>query len=114
MFNLFKKKIFNFFYREKSITDLRIDRSRVFRQKFVPLKIDGEIIKAPIGEILAVTLFVNKKINLNYSSRINEPRSFFCLMGSCQECLIMVDEKIVTACQERVKKGISVKTGLKK
>jgi len=35
-------------------------------------------------------------------------------MGSCQECLIMVDEKIVLACQETVKEGINIKIGLKK
>lgn len=114
MFNSFKKKIINFLYGVKSIINLRIDENRVYRQKFVPLSIDGEKIKAPIGEILAVTLFANKKLNLNYSSRIKEPRSFFCLMGSCQECLIMVDEKIVLACQETVKEGINIKIGLKK
>ena len=94
--------------------DLRVTGNRVFRQKYAKISIDGCEIQAPIGEILAVTLFVNRKLILKYSSRIKEPRGFFCLMGSCQECLVLVNEKVVPACQEIVKEGIIVKTGINK
>ena len=92
--------------------DLRVTGDKVFRQKYAKISIDGCKIQAPIGEILAVTLFVNRKLILKYSSRIKEPRGFFCLMGSCQECLVLVDEKRVPACQVTVQQGIVVKTGI--
>ena len=114
MFKILKKKIFNFFFREKNVTDLRIDQNKVSRQESVSLTIDGKKIKAPNGEMLAATLFINEILNLNYSSKIKEPRGFFCLMGSCQECRIMLNDEIVLACQEVVREGIRIKTGLKK
>ena len=60
------------------------------------------------------TLFVNGKLTLKYSSRKKEPRGFFCLMGSCQECLVLVNDRIVLACQEIVEEGIIIKTGINK
>ena len=77
---------------------------------FQKIKNSDVCLKAPVGEILAVTLFVNGKLTLKYSSRKKEPRGFFCLMGSCQECLVLVNDRIAPACQEIVKEGIIVKT----
>jgi succinate dehydrogenase/fumarate reductase-like Fe-S protein len=37
-----------------------------------------------------------------------------CLMGSCQECLVLVNDRIVLACQEIVEEGIIIKTGINK
>lgn len=90
--------------------DLRVAGNRVVRKEYEKVSIDGCEIQAPVGEILAVTLFVNGKLTLKYSSRKKEPRGFFCLMGSCQECLVLVNDRIVPACQEIVKEGIIVKT----
>lgn len=99
---------------KKNITNLRIEGNKVTRKEFVTLIIDGEKTKAPTGEILAATLFINEKLNLNYSPKLKEPRGFFCLIGSCQECLIMLDGEIVLACQEVVREGVTIKTGLNK
>ena len=94
--------------------NLRVAGNRVFRKGYATVNIDGCEIKAPVGEILAVTLFVNGKLTLKYSSRKKEPRGFFCLMGSCQECLVLVNDRIVLACQEIVEEGIIIKTGINK
>ena len=114
MFNFNKKTIFKCWGGKKSKQSLRVAGNRVVRQAFTTLTIDGFEIKAPVGEILAVTLFVNGKLTLKYSSRKKEPRGFFCLMGSCQECLVLVNDRIVLACQEIVEEGIIIKTGINK
>ena len=94
--------------------NLRIAGNRIFRKAFVTISIDGQQVEAPVGENLAVTLFVNRKLTLKYSSRKKEPRGFFCLMGSCQECLVQVNDRIVTSCQVVVEAGIIIKTGINK
>ncbi len=93
---------------------LRVSENRVFRKNYVTLSIDGCRLEAPVGEMLAVTLFVNRKLTLKYSSRKKEPRGFFCLMGSCQECLVQVNGRIVPSCQVVVEEGIIIKTEVKK
>ena len=97
-----------------NINNLRVAENRVVRKAYVTVNIDGCEVKAPVGEIVAVTLFVNRKLTLKYSSRKKEPRGFFCLMGSCQECLVLVNDRIVLACQEIVEEGIIIKTGINK
>tara|TARA_B100000408_G_scaffold67434_1_gene51685 strand:- start:512 stop:856 length:345 start_codon:yes stop_codon:yes gene_type:complete len=114
VFNFNKKTIFKYWGGKKSKQSLRVAGNRVVRQAFTTLTIDGYEINAPVGEILAVTLFVNGKLTLKYSSRIKEPRGFFCLMGSCQECLVIVDGIILPACQVFVQEGTIVKTGINK
>ena len=94
--------------------NLRVAENRVFRKAYATVSIDGCQVEAPVGEILAVTLFVNRKLILKYSSRKKEPRGFFCLMGSCQECLVQVNNRIVPSCQMVVKEGIIIKTGINK
>jgi len=94
--------------------NLRVAENRVVRKVYVTVNIDGFEVNAPVGEILAVTLFVNRKLTLKYSSRKKDPRGFFCLMGSCQECLVQVNNKIVPSCQVFVEEGIIIKTGINK
>ena len=35
----------------------------------------------------------------------------FCMMGSCQECVVLLDGKKVTSCNIFIKDGMKVKTG---
>jgi hypothetical protein len=35
----------------------------------------------------------------------------FCLMGSCQECVVWADARRVLACQEPVRAGLDVRSG---
>ena len=114
MFKVSIKKIFKYLDKINTKQSLRVSGNRVVRKGYTTLTIDGYEINAPVGEILAVTLFVNGKLTLKYSSRIKEPRGFFCLMGSCQECLVIVDGIILPACQVFVQEGTIVKTGINK
>ena len=114
MFKVSIKKIFKYWDKISTKQSLRVSGNRVFRKGYATVNIDGCEIKAPVGEILAVTLFVNGILTLKYSSRKKEPRGFFCLMGSCQECLVLVNDRIVLACQEIVEEGIIIKTGINK
>ena len=97
-----------------NINNLRVAENRVVRKAYSTVNIVGCEVKAPVGEILAVTLFVNRKLTLKYSSIKKEPRGFICLMGSCQECLVQVNDRIVPSCQVVVEEGIIIKTGINK
>jgi predicted molibdopterin-dependent oxidoreductase YjgC len=35
----------------------------------------------------------------------------FCMMGSCQECVVRIDGRMTTACQEPVRDGLDVRSG---
>jgi len=114
VFKVSIKKIIRYWDKKKSKQSLRIPEDRVFRKNFVTLTVDGVKINAPVGEIVAVTLFVNGKLTLRFSPRKKEPRGFFCLMGSCQECLVLVNERTVPSCQEIVEEGLIIKTEINK
>ena len=60
------------------------------------------------GENLATALFAAGTKTLRTSPRSGSPRGMFCLMGSCQECLVMVDEHRVLACRTTVADGMRV------
>ena len=55
-------------------------------------------------------LYLTKK-NLRTSPKLKENRGMFCMMGSCQECVVLLDGKKVTSCNIFVKDGMKVKTG---
>lgn len=35
----------------------------------------------------------------------------FCLMGSCQECAVLIDDKKVISCNVFIKDGMKIKVG---
>lgn len=35
----------------------------------------------------------------------------FCLMGSCQECVVLIDGMKVTSCNVFIKEGMNIKIG---
>ena len=59
MFKVSIKKIFKYWDKINTKQSLRVSGDRVVRKGYATLTIDGFEIKAPVGEILAVTLFVN-------------------------------------------------------
>jgi len=69
---------------------------------------DGLTIPARIGESVAAALFASGTKTLRTSPRELMPRGMFCLMGSCQECLVMVDGRRVLACRTTVADGMRV------
>ena len=69
---------------------------------------DQQPLLARAGENLAACLFLAGIRTLRESPRLREPRGMFCLMGSCQECLVMVDGRRMLACQIAVVPGLRV------
>ena len=57
--------------------------------------IRGQIYRAPPNT------YIKKKEN----------RGMFCMMGSCQECVVLLDGKKVTSCNIFIKEGMAIKTG---
>lgn len=82
----------------------------VRRSDEVTVAIDGRPIQAFAGETLAAALFAAGIRRLRASPRTGAPRGMFCLMGTCQECLVRVDGRRVLACQEPVRDGMVVVT----
>lgn len=60
------------------------------------------------GESIACALFAAGVAHLRDSPREEQPRGMFCLMGSCQECLVWVNGRKVTACQQPLVEGLEV------
>jgi predicted molibdopterin-dependent oxidoreductase YjgC len=69
---------------------------------------DGTAHTAVAGQSVAAALFASGVKVLRTSPRARQPRGMFCLMGSCQECLVMVGARRVLACQTPVTQGLQV------
>ncbi|NPT69042.1 (2Fe-2S)-binding protein [Paraburkholderia sp. RL16-012-BIC-B] len=69
---------------------------------------DGRPVRARQGESVAAALFASGTKTLRTSPRNGAPRGMFCLMGSCQECLVVVDGRRALACRTTVFEGMRV------
>ena len=89
--------------------DLRI--AGTARGVGVSFNFDGHAIRAFEGESVACALFAAGIRTLRRSPRNDGARGMFCLMGSCQECVVWADGWRVAACQEPVREGLDVRSG---
>lgn len=90
--------------------DLRV--SNYFqRSKKININVNNNKIEAYEGECLAVVLFINNIKKLRLSPKKRQNRGIYCLMGSCQECLVLIDEKKVTSCNVFIEDGMKIKVG---
>jgi len=69
---------------------------------------NGLAVHAPAGESVAAALFAVGIKTLRSSPRQQTARGMFCLMGSCQECLVTVNGRRVLACRTPVEAGLIV------
>jgi predicted molibdopterin-dependent oxidoreductase YjgC len=76
----------------------------------VPLFLDDRRFTARAGENVAAALFASGVKALRSSPRLGQARGMFCLMGSCQECLVMIDGRRALACQTVVTAGLRIET----
>ncbi|GAB2942368.1 (2Fe-2S)-binding protein [Hafnia psychrotolerans] len=67
--------------------------------KNVRFVFDNQRYMALPGQSIAAALFSNGVKTLRLSPHQHQPRGMFCLMGSCQECLVIVEGKRVLACK---------------
>ena len=77
----------------------------------VKFSVDGNLIEAHEGETIAAALLSAGIRTFCLSPKHQEPRSLFCGMGICFECLVSVDGvHAVRACVTPVAGGIRVET----
>jgi D-hydroxyproline dehydrogenase subunit gamma len=76
------------------------------RSSIVGIFFDDQPLLARTGANLAASLFVAGIRTLRASPRLHQPRGMFCLMGSCQECLVLVSGQRKLACQIAVTAGL--------
>lgn len=72
---------------------------------------DGAPIDAYGGETVAAALIASGRRTLRASPRTGAPRSAFCWMGLCQECIVLADGVRRPACRLEVKDGMVVLSG---
>ncbi|WP_198368282.1 (2Fe-2S)-binding protein [Roseomonas sp. KE0001] len=81
------------------------------RALLVSFSFDDEPYEGSAGDSLAVALMLAGRRHLRDSSRQGAPRGAFCLMGSCQECVVWVDGERRPACQVPLRQGMVVRSG---
>lgn len=81
------------------------------RSKKVNINVNNKDIEAYEGECLAAVLFINNIKKLRLSPKKKQSRGMYCLMGSCQECVVLIDEKKVISCNVFIKDGMKIKVG---
>ena len=88
---------------------LRVDKA-VQRGPALQFTVDDQQVDAFAGESVAAALFAAGRRELRQSPRNSAPRGMFCMMGSCQECLVWVGPRQVPACQIPVAASLVVQT----
>lgn len=75
----------------------------------VEVTIDGQVLRLPGGMPLAAALLEAGVATFHRSLRAEEPRGPLCLMGSCFQCVAMVDGAANTrTCRLPVRAGMVV------
>jgi predicted molibdopterin-dependent oxidoreductase YjgC len=73
--------------------------------------VDGKPVKAIDGEPIASALLAAGITTFRRTRNRREPRGFFCGIGLCTDCMMMVDGKPnVRTCITPVRKGMIVQT----
>lgn len=75
------------------------------------IKVDDQISQAYPGETVAAVLLALGRRTFTEASAYNLPRTLFCGMGICHQCLVMVDGvRDVRACMTKVRPGLVIET----
>ena len=86
-------------------------KGKLLRGKKVDITVDNQKITAYEGETIAGALIAAGIRTLNYSSKGQNPRSIYCGIGLCYNCIMTVDGVPNTkTCQTLVKDGCKVQT----
>lgn len=75
----------------------------------IEFTVDGVATRAYAGETIAAALLAGGVSAFRTTETRGEPRSYYCGMGICFECLVRVDgRQNVRACMTRVRAGMRV------
>ena len=83
--------------------DLRI--AGIARPAAVAIRVHGRDVLAHPGESLATALIAADIWRFGEGDDAARPRTAFCMMGVCQQCLLRVDGRMVQACLTPVAQG---------
>lgn len=86
--------------------------AHIRRTPQVAFTFDGAQVTGHAGETLAAALLRSGQLHLRDAPNDHAPRGAFCVMGLCQECLVVVDGVNVEACKTLVEADMVV-TSLK-
>jgi len=79
--------------------------------RWVNISVDGKKIKAREGETIASALITAGVKVFRYSVKRNEPRSLFCAIGRCTDCVMTVNNQSnVGTCITLVEEGMKIET----
>lgn len=97
---------------------MRIDDHPILsfeRGRPVQFTFDGRELTGYEGEVIAAALHATGVRVLSESHGRHRPRGFFCAIGNCSSCLMVVDgEPNVRVCVEPLRQGMRVETQLGK
>jgi predicted molibdopterin-dependent oxidoreductase YjgC len=81
------------------------------RGRRVRFRVDGVEIEAFAGESVAAALLAAGIRTVRRAPVDGGPRGAFCLMGLCQECVVVAEGRAVEACCLAVRDGLEILTG---
>ena len=77
----------------------------------ISLRVDGQSVSAYEGETIAGVLFAEGRRILRHTMKDSRPRSIFCGIGICYDCLVTVNgAPNVRACVTLVTEGMIIET----
>ena len=80
----------------------------IARPAEVEFSFEGRVLRAPVGESLAAALLASGVRRLGEGP--GAPHALFCMMGTCQQCLLRVDGRLAQACLTPVRAGLVVRS----
>jgi predicted molibdopterin-dependent oxidoreductase YjgC len=84
---------------------------RLPEKPLVAITVDGRPLQARAGEPIAAQLIANGIKVFHYTPKRGEPRSTFCAIGRCTDCIMMVDGvPNVRTCVTPVREGMVIET----
>jgi sarcosine oxidase subunit alpha len=89
------------------------DSGRVPTRRGTPVtvQINDQAVTAFAGETIAAVLLVEGQRIFRHTRKTNEPRSLFCGMGICYDCLVTVDNMPnIRACVTQIREGMVIQT----
>jgi ferredoxin len=73
--------------------------------------LDDEFVEAFPGETLATVILAAGKKTMRLSDKMHQPRSYYCGMGLCNECLVILEDgSRVRACQTPASPSMKIRT----
>lgn len=77
----------------------------------VTIFVDGKAYPALEGEMVAAALIAAGFMNFRYTARFHRPRSIFCGIGRCTDCMMTIDGvPNVRTCITPVRDGMNIET----